>query len=84
MFGENKRTFGELQLIIMRALKDRKATPYEIARRTSLHFSVVEHQLILLKGQDYAALVFEHGRFKLFAITEKGKEYLKNKQAIPA
>jgi len=77
MFGNRKRTYIELQIAILKILKQGKFTPYEIAKRTSLHFHVVQHQLILLKGMDYANLEFEHKRFRLFAITEKGIKYLR-------
>jgi len=77
MFGNKKRTFKELQILILNALKKRNYTIYEIAKKTSLHFHVVQRQLILLKGQDYVTLTFEHKRFRLFAITEKGLKYLR-------
>ena len=77
MFGERKRTFKELQVLILKTLKKDKATIYGIAQATKLHFHVIEHQLILLRGQDYVSLDFEHKRFRLFAITEKGISYLR-------
>lgn len=77
MFGTRKRTYRELHIAILKALKDDKHTIYEIAKKASLHFYVVQHQLILLKGQDYVSLVFEHNKFRLFAITEKGIRYLR-------
>ena len=73
MFGSKKRTFKSLQTIILKTLQNEKHTPYEIAKKTSLHFNVVQNQLILLKGHDY---VNEHKHFKLFTITEKGLKYL--------
>jgi len=79
MFGDKKRTFRELQMIILETLKERDSTIYEISKKTSLHFHVVRRQLILLRGQDYVAIGFEHKRFKLFSITEKGKKYLRSK-----
>lgn len=77
MFGERKRNYRELQIIILKALKKDNLTIYELAKRTKLHFNVVQHQLILLKGQDYASLVFEHRKFRLFGITPKGAEHLR-------
>ncbi len=77
MFGTRKRTFRELQILILKTLKKERLTIYEIAKRASLHFHVVQHQLILLKGQDYVRVDFEHKRFKLFAITKKGLKYLR-------
>lgn len=77
MFGNRKRTYKELQILILKALKKEKSTIYNITKKISLHFNVVNHQLILLKGQDYVALDFEYKRFKLFAITEKGCKYLR-------
>lgn len=77
MFGERKRTYRELQILILKALKKEKLTIYELAKRTSLHFHVVQHQLILLKGQDYVTLAFKHKRFKLFSIIDEGLKYLR-------
>ncbi|MBR9683318.1 hypothetical protein GOV03_02145 [Candidatus Woesearchaeota archaeon] len=77
MFGDRKRTFKELQFIILKTLKKGDSTTHKIAKKTSLHFHTVQHQLILLKGQDYVVLAFEHNRFRLFSITDKGKKYLK-------
>jgi len=77
MFGTRKRTYREIQSLILKTLKKERHTVYEIAKETSLHFHVVNHQLILLKGQDYVNLDFEHKSFRLFAITEKGLKYLR-------
>lgn len=77
MFGERKRTFRELQILILKTLKKENLTIYEIAKLTKLHFNVIEHQLILLKGQDYVKVEFEHKRFRLYAITPHGVKYLR-------
>lgn len=77
MFGARKRTYRELHIPILRALKGEKCTIYGIAKKASLHFNVVRHQLILLKGQDYVNLAFEHNQFRLFEISEKGMKYLR-------
>jgi len=77
MFGERKRTYKELHLLILKALKKEKHTIYEIAKITSLHFHVVQHQLILLKGRDYVSLDFQHKSFRLYAITQEGITYLR-------
>ena len=77
MFGTKKRTFKELQLLILRTLSKKNATIYQIAKKNKLHFHVVQHQLILLKGQDLVSLAFEHGKFRLFSITDQGRKYLK-------
>ncbi|MFC1686777.1 hypothetical protein ACFL0E_00260 [Nanoarchaeota archaeon] len=53
------------------------STIYQIAKKNKLHFDVVKRQLILLKGQDYVVLAFEHQKFKLFSITKKGKKYFR-------
>ncbi len=77
MFGTRKKTFKELQLIILKTLKRGDSTTHHISKKNSLHFNTVQHQLILLKGYDYVNLVFEHKRFRLFSITKKGKKHLK-------
>jgi len=77
MFGNKKRTYRELQVIILKSLRKGNKTIYEIAKENSLHFYVVQRQLILLKGQDYVNLEFEHGKFRLFTITKKGLSYLR-------
>ena len=77
MFGNRKRSYNELQILILKALKKERLTVYELAKRTSLHFHVIHHQLILLKGQDYVTLDFVHKRFRLFAISPQGLKYLR-------
>jgi len=77
LFGTEKRTFVELQLIILKTLREGDSTIYNIAKKNSLHFHTVQHQLILLRGQDHVKLAFEHKKFRLFSITKKGKDYLR-------
>ena len=77
MFGTRKRTYKELQILILRALKKEKSTIYEVAKKRALHFHVAERQLILLEKLGYVALDFGYGRFRLFAITENGLKYLR-------
>ena len=76
MFGEKKRSFKELQLVILRKLRTKK-TIYQIAKQTKTDFRTVRHQLILLRGQGYVNLVFEHNHIRVFAITEQGYKYLR-------
>ena len=77
MFGTRKRTYKELQALILKAIKKEELTTYEIVKKTKLHFHVVKRQLILLKGQDYVSLAFKHKQFRLFAITQEGLKYLR-------
>ena len=66
-----------MQILILKTLKKERLTIYEIAKKASLHLHVVQHQLILLKGQDYVKIDFKRKRFKLFAITKMGLNYLR-------
>jgi predicted transcriptional regulator len=77
MFGEGKRTFKELQLLILKAIKTKKLTKNQISRKMNIRWEVVDHQLILLKGQDYAKIFFEHEKMKIYTITKLGLKYLK-------
>lgn len=77
MYGNRKRTYKELQLIILKSLNKGKKTIYDISKENKLHFHVVERQLVLLKGNDYVTLSFEHKRFKLYELTLKGSKYLR-------
>ncbi len=77
MYGTKKRTYRELQILILKTLKKEAKTIYDIAKDQKLHFHVVERQLILLKGRDYVSLAFERKRFRLYAITDKGMKYLR-------
>jgi predicted ArsR family transcriptional regulator len=77
MFGERKRTYLELQILILKSLKKGNLTVYELAKRTKLHFNVVKHQLILLKGQDFVEVCFKHNQFKLFGLLKDGEKYLR-------
>jgi len=77
MFGEKKRTFKELQKLILNSLREDKLTTRQISQKAGIRWEVVKHQLILLKGQDYVDEFFTHVRFKIFTITDLGKEHLK-------
>jgi len=77
MFGEKKRKFPEIQLGILRMLSAKQATIYQLSKKTKTDFRTVRHQLILLRGQGYVDLVFEHSHIKVFAINGKGNDYLK-------
>lgn len=77
MFGEKKREFKEIQLVILRALKAKQATIYQIAKKTKTDFRTVRHQLILLRGQGYVGLVFELNHIKVFAITKEGYSHMR-------
>jgi len=77
MFGERKRTFKELQKLILRALRSKKQTPNQIAKNAKIRWEVVSHQLILLKGQDFVEEYFTHVRFRIFTITDQGLKYLR-------
>ena len=74
MFGEKKRTFKELQKLILSTLKDDKLTINQISKKAKIRWEVVAHQLILLKGKGYVGEFFVHVRFKIFSITEEGKK----------
>lgn len=76
MFGEKKRTFKELQKLILRALKTKKLTKNQISKKAGIRWEVVDHQLILLKGKDYVEIFFEHERMKIYSITETGLKLL--------
>lgn len=77
MFGEKKRKFSEIQLVILRSLRAKQKTIYQIAQKAKTDFRTVRHQLILLRGQGYVNLVFEHDHIKVFAITNSGISYLR-------
>ena len=78
MFGDKKRKFKEIQLVILKTLKSKQATIYQIAKKTKTDFRTIRHQLILLKVQDYVELIFEINHIRVFAITNKGNNYLKD------
>jgi predicted transcriptional regulator len=80
MFGTKKRKFAEIQLEILRSLKKKQCTIYQIAKKNHTDFRTVRHQLILLKGQDYVSLIFELNHIKVFSITKKGEKYIKKLQ----
>lgn len=77
MFGKKRRTYRELQTLILKTIQKEELTTYEIVKKTKLHFHVVKRQLILLKGEDYVSLTFKHKQFKLFTITKEGLKYLR-------
>ena len=76
MFGKKKRRFSEIRLVILRELKQKQSTIYQLAKKTKTDFRTIRHQLILLKGQDYASLIFELNHIRVYDITDKGKKYM--------
>ncbi len=77
MFGEKKRKFKAIQLVILRKLRTKQRTIYQIAKQTKTDFRTIRHQLILLRGQGYVELAFELAHIKVFAITKQGYKYLR-------
>ena len=77
MFGEKKRTYNELQKLILIALRTKKLTKNQISRKTGIRWEVVDRQLILLKGHDYVEIFFAHEKMKIFSITKEGLKYLR-------
>jgi len=77
MFGDRKRTFKELQKLILVALRTKKLTKNQISRKTGIRWEVVDHQLVLLKGYGYVELFFAHEKMKIFSITNEGLKHLR-------
>ena len=77
MFGKKKRPFKELQKLILRTLRTKKLTKRQIADKIKADWRTIDHQIILLKGQDYVSLLFQHHRMKVYEITKDGLRYLK-------
>jgi len=77
MFGKKKRKFSEIQLFILRNLRTKQRTIYQIAKKIKTDFRTVRHQLILLRGQGYVNLIFELDHIKVFSITKQGYKYLR-------
>ena len=72
-----KRKYNKIQLDILRSLRTKQMTIYQIAKKTKTDFRTIRHQLILLKGLDYVHLAFEHDHIRVFAITNEGYTYLR-------
>ena len=77
MFGDRKRTFKELQKLILKTLKKDRLTPNQIAKKAKIRWEVVSHQLVLLKGLGCIEDLLTHPRFRIISITDDGKIYLK-------
>ena len=77
MSKKKKRSYKELQKLILRALRTKKLTKNQISRKTSLEWKVVRTQIILLKGHDYVETFFAHETMTIFSITKLGLKYLK-------
>ncbi|MBD3163852.1 hypothetical protein GF323_01520 [Candidatus Woesearchaeota archaeon] len=79
MAGKNKRKFGELQKLILKSLRKGPLTINEISSKSGINWNSTNHQLVLLKGNDYAKEIFRHKRLRLFRITERGKKVISKK-----
>ncbi|MBU0628210.1 MAG: hypothetical protein KKC75_03405 [Nanoarchaeota archaeon] len=77
MFGERKRTYNELQKLILIALRTKKLTKNQIYRKTGIRWEVIDRQIVLLKGRDYVDVFFAHEKMKIYTITNEGLRYLR-------
>ena len=77
MFGEKKRTFKELQKLILIALRAEKLTKHQISKKTGIRWEVIDHQLITLKGLDYVRVFYVHQKMKIYEITPEGILHVK-------
>jgi len=77
MFGEKKRTYRELQALILKALRTKKLTKNQISKKAGIRWEVVDRQLVLLKGRDYVELFFAHEKMNIYTITKEGLKHLR-------
>ena len=72
-----RRTYAELQKLILASLKTKKLTKNQIANKTKIRWEAVDRQLILLKGHDLVEVFFAHEKMKIFTITKLGLKKLR-------
>lgn len=77
MFGEKKRTYKGIQLVILRKLRTKQKTIYQIAKQSKTHFRTIRHQLALLTDLRYVELIFQLDHIKVVAITKQGYKHLR-------
>ncbi|MBR9699880.1 hypothetical protein GOV09_05470 [Candidatus Woesearchaeota archaeon] len=76
MAGTGKRTFKQLQKLILRSLKARPLTINEISSKSRVNWNSTAKQLILLKGHELVKEIISHRRLRVFELTKKGRKLL--------
>lgn len=74
--GKTKKSYPEIQYLILDSFQQRYTYPNEIVGKTGLGHSTVKRHLIWLKGLDFVKEIYSHRRMSLFEITDYGKGFL--------
>ena len=69
-----KRGFDELRESILHNLSSGRKTANQIASETGIGWKTVSKHMIYLAGMELVKLSFSNSYFKVFELSEKGKE----------
>jgi len=72
-----KRTFSDLRTEILKALARGQKTVNKISSETGINWKTVDNHLIYLIGKGLVSVVFSSPYVKIFEISEKGKQKIK-------
>ena len=72
-----KRTFTEIRKKILKALKEEQKTVNQLSKETKINWKTVDNHITYILGKGFAEIVFESKYVKIYQISEKGKEEIK-------
>ena len=72
-----KRTFSDLRTEILKSLARGQKTVNKISSETGINWKTVDNHLIYLIGKGLVSVVFSSPYVKIFEISEKGKQKIK-------
>lgn len=72
-----KRTFNEIRKKILKDLKKGQKTVNQISSETGINWKTVDNHITYLIGKGFAEVVFESRYVRIYQISDKGKEVVK-------
>ena len=74
-----KRTFGEIRLLLLAHLLKGQKTINTLARESGVNWKTVDNHIIYLLGKGFAKEILSSPYARIVEISEKGKEHLQIK-----
>lgn len=77
-----KKKFIEIRKLILDNLKDGQKTVNKISAETGINWKTVDNHIIYLIGRGFVKEVFVSQYVKIFELSERGKEAVKQKDGV--
>jgi len=75
-----KRTFEVVRKILLKRLLKKDMTINELGKISSVNWKTTERHLVYLCGKGFVKEILFTSYVKIYGITERGKEFLKNEK----